>query len=226
MLLWSLDSRVHVPKFDLHASEGSPTICIFPGWKRLKFSASRKIQGNQGWLVTLLLKDLKYIQNRPLKFPVPSPICSSRSIPHLGKWTHHHLGFFFPSLPTVQWLIISFWFYIQNILWIGLSLSISKAIMLVQTTHFIFPFPLFPPIIYSSHSNQKDLFDVNHITSLSHFQQLNSFPITSTTLKGMVSEPPVFLIDHAILCSSPQTQECQVHASSPFKVFIFAVPSA
>lgn len=139
--------------------------------------------------------------------------------------------------PSSSWILLSFTPYCPMTHHILLILhpkyTLNRSISVhLQGYHaspnhpFHLPLSALSPIIYSSHSNQKDLFDVNHITSLSHFQQLNSFPITSTTLKGMVSEPPVFLIDHAILCSSPQTQEFQVHASSPFKVFIFAVPSA
>lgn len=119
----------------------------------------------------------------------------------------------FPSRPPTQGFSMPLGFYPKYTL--NRSISFHLQGYHASPSH---PFcPLFPPMVYSPHSNQKDLFNVRHTLSLSCLQPCNNFPMLSTAYKVLRGGPgSIFLTSwHAVLGSSPQTWEVQVHTISP-----------
>ena len=131
--------------------------------------------------------------------------------------THHQLGCFLTftfSNPVIHHILSLL--YPKYILNMSISFH-HQGHYAHPNHHFILPFPLFSPMIYSPHSNQKDCLNVNHTKSLSCLEPFNRFPILSIASKVLWDGPgSVFLSSsHAILCTDPETWESQVRKALP-----------
>lgn len=140
--------------------------------------------------------DLLSFHSQPQSAPLVFPISVNGPITLLASS--------FPSLPPTQWFNMSFWFYLHNILWICLLLSISKATYASPSHPFHLLFPtLFPYNLFSTQQSERSFkCKSRHVTFL--LTTIQQLPNTFHSLKGPVWWAPIYLTSsHAILCSGP-----------------------